>query len=206
MMRRDNQGQFGTTTDRERLGQKLRTRRDLLAATRALIDRGVEVNVAAVADEAGISRATAYRYFSDPAALALEAVLDGAVAVPEDVIPEGASARERVHAVRRYWLSFYRSSENRLRVFAARAMEPGPDGAPRYRRAARRLPMFVEALTPACARLGEKRSEELTLALAAASGFESYITMKDILQLDEERIENLSETILDAILEKYGIG
>jgi hypothetical protein len=30
--------------------------------------------------------------------------------------------------------------------------------------------------------------------------------MKDILQLDEERIENLSETILDAILEKYGIG
>jgi len=32
-----------------------------------------------------------------------------------------------------------------------------------------------------------------------------YITMKDILQLDEERIENLSETILDAILEKYRI-
>lgn len=193
------------TNDLERLGQKLRTRRDLLAATRALIDRGVEVNVAAVADEAGISRATAYRYFSDPAALALEAVLDGTVAVPENVIPEGACARKRVLAVRRYWLSFYRSSENRLRVFAARAMEPGADGAPRYRRTARRLPMFVEALTPACAELGERRSEELTLALAAASGFENYITMKDILQLGEERIENLSETIVDAILEKYGI-
>ncbi|RVK37353.1 TetR family transcriptional regulator [Sinorhizobium meliloti] len=31
---------------------------------------GAEINVAAVADEAGISRATAYRYFSDSATLA----------------------------------------------------------------------------------------------------------------------------------------
>ena len=192
-------------TDRERLAQKLRTRRDLLAAARALIDKGAEINLAAVAGEAGISRATAYRYFSDPAALALEAVLDGAVAVPENVVPENASARDRVHAVRRYWLSFYRTSENRLRVLAARAMEPGPDGVPRYRRAARRLPMFVEALAPAGAELGERGLEELALALAAASGFESYITMKDILRLDEEQIETLSETILDALLEKHGI-
>lgn len=64
---------------------------------------GAEINVAAVADEAGISRATAYRYFSDSATLALEAVLDGAVVAPENVIPERASTREGVHAVRRYW-------------------------------------------------------------------------------------------------------
>ncbi|MGG6897748.1 TetR/AcrR family transcriptional regulator [Rhizobium sp. BR 315] len=171
----------------ERLGQKLRTRRDLLAAVHALIDRGAEINLAAVADEARFSRATAYRYFSDPAAPALEAILDGAGAVPENVIPKGASARERVHAVRRYWLSFYRASENRVRVLAARAMVPGPDGAPRFRRMARRLPMFVEALP-----------------LAAASGFESYVAVKYVLRIDEELIEKLSKTILNGILEKYG--
>jgi AcrR family transcriptional regulator len=98
--------------NRERLGQKLRTRRDLLSAARALIDSGAEMNVAAVADEAGISRATAYCYFSDSATFALEAVLDGAVVAPENVIPERASTRERVHAVRRYWLSFYSIWEN----------------------------------------------------------------------------------------------
>lgn len=192
-------------TDRERLGQKLRTRRDLLAAARALIDKGAEVNLATVADEAGISRATAYRYFSDPAVLALEAVLDGMAAIPANVIPESTSARERVHAVRRYWLSFYRLSENRLRILAARAMEPGPDGAPRHVRVARRLPMFVEALAPTCTGLDEKNLEELSLALTATSSFESYVTMKDILRLDEEHIERLSETILDAVLQKYGI-
>ncbi|RVG14617.1 TetR family transcriptional regulator [Sinorhizobium meliloti] len=79
---------------------------------------GADTNVAAVADEAGISRATAYRYFSDSATLAMEAVLDGAVVAPEKVIPERASTRE---GVRRYWLSFYSIWENRLRVFAARA-------------------------------------------------------------------------------------
>ena len=191
--------------DRERVGQKLRTRRDLLAAARALIDRGAEINLSAVADEAGISRATIYRYFSEPTALALEAVLDGAVTVPENVIPDDMSPRERVFAVHRYWLSFYRASENRLRVLVARAIEPGSNGAPRYRRIARRLPMFVEALTPARAELGETRFEDLTLALTVACGFENYLTMKDILRLDEERIEQLLGTITDAILEKYAI-
>lgn len=206
MKRQNNQEQPVPTADRERLGQKLRTRRDLLAAARALIDRGSEINLAVVADEASISRATVYRYFSDPAALALEAVLDGMVAVPENIIPEGASACERAQAVHRYWLSFYRAMENRLRILAARAMEPGSDGAPRYRRVARRLPMFLEALAPARAELGEKRLKELVSALAVVSGFENYIVMKDILQLDAKRIDALSETILDAILEKYGIG
>ncbi|MDX0322183.1 hypothetical protein CN172_26760 [Sinorhizobium meliloti] len=138
---------------------------------------GAEINVAAVADEAGISRATAYRCFSDSATLAMEAVLDGAVVAPENVIPERASTRE---GVRRYWLSFYSIWENRLRVFAARALQPGSDGAPRDRRAARRLPMFREALAPVGTRLGEKKLEELTLAVSAVSGFENYITMKDI--------------------------
>lgn len=191
--------------NRERLGQKLRTRRDLLAAARALIDRGAEIYVAAVADEAGISRATAYRYFSDSATLVLEAVLDGAVVAPQNVIPERASTRERVHAVRRYWLSFYSIWENRLRVFAARALQSGSDGAPRYRRAARRLPMFREALAPVGTRLGEKKLEELTLAVSAVSGFENYITLKDILGQDQARIEALSATILDALLDKYGV-
>jgi AcrR family transcriptional regulator len=189
---------------RGRAGQKLRTRRDLLEAARNLIDRGTEVSLAGVADEAGISRATVYRYFSDPATLALEAVLDSAVAIPGNIIPEYSSARERVHAVRRYWLSFFRNSEMRLRVLAARAMEPGPEGGPRHRRVARRLPMFVEALVPAREKVGEQDFEELALALAAASGFEIYITMKDLLSFDDERIEALSGTIIDAILEKYG--
>ncbi len=191
--------------DRERLGQKLRTRRDLLSAARKLVDRGTDVTLAAVADEAGISRATAYRYFSDPAALALEAVLDDAAQPKVDILIAGAPVRERVQAVRRYWHGFYRSAENRVRILAARAMEPGPEGAPRFRRSARRLPMYAEAIAPAAQALGAARSEDLALSLTAVSGFETWVAMKDVLQLDDERIEALSATILDAILQRFGI-
>lgn len=192
-------------TDRGRMKQKLRTRRDVLAAARALIDSGLEVSLAAVAEEAAISRATVYRYFSDPAALALEAVLDGMVETDTDIMPNGMSARERVHAVRRYWLSFYRDCENRMRVLAARAMEPGPNGAPRYQRTARRLPMFAQALLPVSAKLGEERSEELALALAATTGFEIYVTMKDVLGIDDDHLDKHSRMIVDALLEKFKV-
>ncbi len=38
--------------------------------------------------------------------------------------------------------------------------------------------------------------------LAAASGFENYITMS---RLDEEQVETFSETVLGALLKKCGI-
>lgn len=56
-----------------RVAQKRRTREDLLRAARALRERGEVPTVAQAADEAGISRATAYRYFPTQDALLAEA-------------------------------------------------------------------------------------------------------------------------------------
>lgn len=205
MKMRKGQQKNEPASEHERVQQKLRTRRDLLAAARALIDRGAEVSLAATADEAGISRATTYRYFSDPSALAMEAVLDGMVDVPAGEVVQDGPPRQAVRAVCRYWLSFYRTHENRLRLFAARAMEPSPQGTPRYQRIARRLPMLEAALAPLHPRLGPERTGELALALAACTGFETYVTMKDVLRLDPARIDALSETIVAALLDKYGV-
>ena len=60
---------------RPRTAQKARTREALLDATRSLIADGIPVTVQRAADEAGISKATAYRYFSDPSLLVAEAGL-----------------------------------------------------------------------------------------------------------------------------------
>jgi hypothetical protein len=65
--------------------------------------------------------------------------------------------------------------------------------------------MFREALAPVGTRLSEKKLEEFTLAVSAVSGFENYIAMKVILAQDQARIEALSATILDALLDKYGV-
>ena len=61
----------------ERVNQKRRTRVELLRAAREIIAKGGHPSVAEVADLAGISRATAYRYFSTPDEIIGEAVLDG---------------------------------------------------------------------------------------------------------------------------------
>ena len=60
----------------ERVAQKQRTRSALLEATREWLAEGKHPTVAEAADRAGISRATAYRYFSAPEPMAQEAVLD----------------------------------------------------------------------------------------------------------------------------------
>ena len=56
----------------ERINQKRRTRAELLRAARQLTEDGHQPSVAEVADHAGISRATAYRYFSKPEELIRE--------------------------------------------------------------------------------------------------------------------------------------
>src|SRR5215208_3273674 len=52
-----------------RTNQKARTRAALLDATRALLGEGVSPTVEQAADRAGISRTTAYRYFTNQRAL-----------------------------------------------------------------------------------------------------------------------------------------
>lgn len=64
-----------------RPNQRVRTRKDLLQAAARLMKQGRKPSLDDVAQEALVSRATAYRYFPTIDALLLEASLD--VAVPE---------------------------------------------------------------------------------------------------------------------------
>src|SRR6185369_14940737 len=56
-----------------RVRQKSRTREALVAATRALLARGITPTVEQSADEAAISRTTAFRYFPNQRALIVAA-------------------------------------------------------------------------------------------------------------------------------------
>jgi AcrR family transcriptional regulator len=64
-----------------RPNQKTRTRKDLLQAAARLMKQGRTPTLEEVAEEALVSRATAYRYFPSMEALMVEAAVD--VAVPE---------------------------------------------------------------------------------------------------------------------------
>ena len=66
-----------------RANQKRRTRKDLLQAAARLLKEGRNPSLEEIAEEALVSRATAYRYFPNVEALLIEAPLDLA-------LPDGA--------------------------------------------------------------------------------------------------------------------
>jgi AcrR family transcriptional regulator len=189
-----------------RAAQKGRTRTALLEAARALMDRGDVVSVPAAADAAGISRATAYRYFSDPQTLTIEAMLDARMKSIEAILGTETDARERVQRVRRFLLQLTRESEPQFRQYLARTMElwlaEGGTGSVTLR-AGRRLPMYRRALEPAADLLGPERLEQLVVMLSATSGVESFIGLKDVCGLDDATAEATAEAITDAILDRF---
>jgi AcrR family transcriptional regulator len=191
--------------DSGRRDQKYRTRRALLAAARQLLEQKKSVTVVAAAEAAGISKATAYRYFATPEALLREAVLDGVWREPEAVIGDAVNVRDRVHRVRAYLFEHTRNNEAAHRYFLSKALEAWVQegGKPKTKlRLARRIPMFEMALAPVRKKLGKREFRDLVMALAGASGIESYIALKDMCELDDAAADAISEMTFDAILDR----
>ena len=189
--------------DEGRAAQKLRTRRALLAAARALASRGEHVTVTAAAAEAGMSRATAYRYFTSGETLAMEAALDATFAGPDEVVGDEMDVRARVHRVRRYLIDATRANESAFRLFLAKALEASVKGPPAQLRAGRRLPMFELALEPVANLIPKGEFETLVHALAGATGLEAYLAHKDVCQLSPDQSERISRLTVNAILDQW---
>jgi AcrR family transcriptional regulator len=58
----------------ERIGQKERTRQNLLSAARALVEEGETLTIARAAERANLAEATAYRYYRNPRSLLRDAL------------------------------------------------------------------------------------------------------------------------------------
>ena len=191
-----------------RTAQRFRTRAALLEGARQVLARGDQLTVPAAARSSGISRATAYRYFSDATTLAAEAALDLAV-TPTEILLEGLTApRERAHAIRRYYLAFAVKNETAFRAFLARTMQDwlgSPPGARPQLRGARRIPAFETALQGERSRLEAETFREMILCLTAATGLEQHVALSDVCGLEPEAAEAISVAMTDAILDRYGV-
>ena len=191
---------------RERKNQKARTRAALLEAARELAADGAEITVQTVADRAGISRATAYRYFSDPGFLAVEAALDVKVRATEELLEGVEDVRARVHAITDYYRDFGREHEPAFRKFFAKVMDMWtPDGSDRVR-GARRIPALEMALEPVRESLSDADFRDLVMMLtSSATGFEQHIALADVCGLDRVEADRIARKVVDAILDSYTI-
>ena len=172
-----------------RAKQRQRTRKDLLAAAARLLKAGRTPDMDAVAAEAMVSRATAYRYFPSIEALLVEAPLDGAIPDPRDVFA-GDDSPDPAHRIDKAEAALHEMvyrNEAQLRLMLAASLEHKAkgltDGVPV--RQNRRAGLIAAALAPARGRFTRSSYEKLCAALALIFGPESMIVFGDVLGLDE---------------------
>jgi AcrR family transcriptional regulator len=189
-----------------RPNQKARTRKDLLQAASRLMKQGRAPTLEEVAEEALVSRATAYRYFPSAEALLVEASVDVAVPGPEEMF-RGETSTDPVARLQRVETTLYDmilANEPLLRAMLAHSIQQGmradEDGKV-PRRQNRRIPLIDAALAPARDEFKPGALKTLMKALALIMGPESSIVVKDVLQLDDADARKVKRWAIRALVE-----
>ena len=197
---------MGGTEKMGRPNQKMRTRKDLLQAAARLMKQGRTPSLEEIAEEAMVSRATAYRYFPNVESLFVEAAVDVAVPEPEAFFSNDTS-RDPIVRLQRVETTLYDmilANEPLLRTLLAHTIQRGAqaDGDGKLpARQNRRSPLIEAALEPARAEFKPGSLQTLGRALALIMGPEATIVVKDVLQLDDTEARKMKRWAIRALVE-----
>jgi AcrR family transcriptional regulator len=188
--------------EKGRPNQKSRTRKDLLRAAARLMKDGKNPSLEEIAEEALVSRATAYRYFSGVEALLVEAALD--VAMPDESFFAGDDASDPVERLLRAdeaVAAVVRENEAALRAMLVHSLQRGTDGSGLPTRQNRRTPLIEQALAPARATMASADYTRLARALALVVGTESMIVFKDVLAIGDDEAAAIRAWMIRSLTE-----
>jgi AcrR family transcriptional regulator len=183
--------------DGGRREQKARTRQALVSATRALLAEGTTPRVEEAAARAGISRTTAYRYFSSQRSLLLAAhpEIENRTLLPD---PPPLDPQARLALVIDGLVDITIDWEPQLRTSLRLSLEP--DGDPQPLRQGRAIGWIEDALAP----LRESRPSvdvhRLAVAIRSATGIESLVWLTDIAGLSHDDSADLMRWSAGAML------
>nr|WP_166177995.1 TetR/AcrR family transcriptional regulator [Altererythrobacter segetis] len=187
-----------------RANQKARTRQAIVRAAGALLKRGSKPSLDEIAEEAMVSRATAYRYFPGLDALLSEAAVDLMVPEATDLFDAQAPSDpfDRIALVDDTFDKACRAQEVPLRLMLARMLERSIGRAadePPLRQN-RRVPLLEQALAPFEPRLGWTRTTRLAQALAMVVGTEGFLALNDVVGLGENEAREVRRWAIDALV------
>lgn len=187
----------GIAEEAER-GPRARTRRLLLDTAIRLMQDGVTPSVSDAAEAAGVSRATAYRYFPSQAAL-VQAVVDEGLGPILTWRSDSPDAGQRVSEligtslprIDAFEATFKAALKLSLDQWARR--QAGTLGAePRLTRG-HRVELLKEAIAPLRGQLSARHFERLAQALSLVFGVEVLIVLKDIWGLDAAATRDVAQ-------------
>jgi len=168
--------------------------------------QGRQPSLEEVAEEALVSRATAYRYFPSVEALLLEASLDVATPEADDLFSAQSSGDpvSRLECVDTALHDIILANEAALRTMLVHSLHRGArseqDGELPARQD-RRTPLIKAALEPARNQFKPGHLETLTRALALVIGTEAMVVFKDVLQLDDTDARKVKRWAIRALVE-----
>jgi AcrR family transcriptional regulator len=163
-----------------RIRQKNRTRQSLVEAARELVAAGQEPSVEQAAERAGVSRTTAYRYFTNQRMLVVAAHPETAAT---SLLPSDAPAdlAGRLDVVITRFIGLIIETESAQRAMLRLSLNPDPVGRGSLPlRRGRAIGWIAEALEPLRDRLTEPELHRLVLAVRSATGVEALVWLTDI--------------------------
>jgi AcrR family transcriptional regulator len=178
-------------------GASARTRKLMVCTAVGLMQCGKTPSVSDAAEAAGVSRATAYRYFPSQSAL-IEAVVDHALGpiLEWDSASQDAEARvsdllsSSNDRIMEFEATFKAALGLSLTQWAQMRANGAPSG-PQFQRG-HRIQLLKRALAPVRDRLSEAAFTRLTKALSLTFGLEVILVLKDIWAVDVDEMQDVA--------------
>ncbi|HWA37667.1 MAG TPA: TetR/AcrR family transcriptional regulator [Burkholderiales bacterium] len=170
-----------------------------------LVRRGRIPSVAEVAQSAGVSRATAYRYFPSRSKL-VSAVIAEALGPVRRAVPQQGDAKARLHELLDRTYSRFKEYEPHMRAGLQLALEhqslekAGLLEEEPFRRG-QRTKILDTTLAPLKAKLPKKDYDRLLKALAVVYGIEPMVILKDICGASDRETEAVVRWMMDALVD-----
>jgi AcrR family transcriptional regulator len=186
-------------------GHRGRTFKHLLAEAVALVRRGRIPSVAEVAQSAGVSRATAYRYFPSRSKL-VSAVIAEALAPVQRAVPQEGDPKQRLHELLDRTYSRFAEYEPHMRAALQLALEhqsleaAGLLEEEPFRRG-QRTEILATTIAPLKSKLKPAAYQRLLKALAVVYGIEPMVILKDICGASDRETEAVVRWMMDALVD-----
>jgi len=181
-----------------RSNQKLGTRNKILDSAQYFLKRGMDFNLEDIAKNAGISRATIYRYFSNIDVLAAEAALDVSTKTPDKIYEnlKGELLGDKILEIQDHYNTFTLKNEKLFRKYLSTVLNTNTI---KVKRGARRIRILEMVLADSSIDSDEKK--KLINLLTILIGIEPMIVAKDVCNLNDEESKELLRWGMNLILQ-----
>jgi len=188
--------------DSGRIAQKMKTRKKLLVAANKMMIQGEEIKLEQVAKEAGVSKATVYRYFSNKEILQREASLENKSEDKDDLFSAFSieDITGRINKLVQYHFDVLTNNEVEFRLYLSAIIQDSVQNKQSYSRAGRRILLTEEALISLKKTIPKEQFDKMVSAISVVLGIESITILKDLCGLENDKILETWKWMIDRII------